>query len=106
MLSIYRGDAKTFNLTFTNTDGTPFVLSGYSLLFNAGPSYDAEPVITGYQTGYVSAVSGMMSLTLTSGDTNVCPFDYVAQFYLIDSDGNQSTYETDGIRILPSFHPR
>lgn len=106
MLEIYRGDSKDINLTFTNTDGTPFVLSGYSLAFTAKSSYSATgSAITVCQTGYVSAVSGMMSIHLTTGQTNINPGDYYAQFALFDSISGKSTYNTDGLRILPSLNP-
>jgi len=104
MLEIYRRDNKRFDLTFVTDSGTPFNLSGYSLYYTAQQNYtDAVALFTIIQTGHDLPVSGFTHIDVSTGDSNQCPGDYLALFRLIDASGKRSTFETEGLKILPSF---
>ena len=102
-LEIYCGDTRRVNLTFTNDDGTPLNLSGYSVLYYAAQNYDIPPIITKVITGHDVPVSGMTHMDLTTGDTTQCPGNYLAQFKLEDPSSGISTFNTDGLTLLPSL---
>lgn len=104
MLEIYKGDNKRVDLTFVTDSGTPFNLSGYSLYYSAQQNYtDTGALFTIVQTNHDLPVSGFTHIDISTGDSNQCPGDYLANFRLIDASGRRSTFETEGLKILPSF---
>lgn len=107
LISVYRGDTKSLSLNFTQDDGvTPLNVSGYSIFFGASQSYSSSPIIYIGTTGNnAAAVTGLVTITLSSGDTNICPSDYLADFRAVSPSGVVSTYPTAGLRILPTVLP-
>lgn len=103
MLEVYQGNTKQLNLAFTNDDGTPLNLSGYTLYYTVKQSYtDTNALISIVQTGHDIPASGTTHILLTAQDTNQCPGDYLAGFTLVSSGSGISTFDTDGLRIIPA----
>jgi len=106
MLEIYRGDSKRVDLTFTTDSGTPFNLSGYKLYYTAKQNYtDLSGLFTILQTGHDLPVSGFTHIDLSGAQTNQCPGDYLASFTLVSSGSGISTFETEGLKIIPAISP-
>lgn len=103
LISVYQGDAKTLILSFTYEDGTPLNVSGWGVFLAAGQSYVGPPLIYIGTTGVAPmAITGLVYLPLTSGNTNRCAGDYNCDIRTFDLTGNPSTYRTEGLRILPT----
>lgn len=108
-IQAYQGNTTTLSVNLTNDDGTPFNASGYALWFSAKQTYsDSSYLIntatTGVGANAANAVTGLMIINLTTGDTNQCVGIYPAQFTL--TGGNPlsvNTIPTDGLEISPSF---
>lgn len=104
MLEIYKGDNKRIDLTFTTDSGTPFNLSGQSLYYIVQQNYtDTGALFSIVQTQHDLPVSGFTHIDISTGDSNQCAGDYLALFRLIDESGRRTTFETEGLKILPSF---
>lgn len=103
-LEIYRGDTRVVNLTFTNDDGSVPNISGFLISYIAAQNYELSPVISKIVTGDgIIGPSGMANMTFTTGDTTQCPGQYLAVFKLQDLTGALSTFNTDGLNILPNL---
>lgn len=106
MIDIYRGDSKRIDLAFVTDSGTPFNLSGFGLYFTAKQSYtDAQPLFTVVQMEHDLPVSGFTHIDLSGAQTNQCPGEYLAAFTLVSSGSGISTFETEGLNILPAISP-
>lgn len=91
---VIRGDTRTINLTFLQSDGTTAVnLAGGTAYFtvNSGsdPSSDVAPnmVIQKTATSFTDASNGRHTFTLTHGDTNITPGEYWYDAQFVDSAG-------------------
>lgn len=107
LIEAYRATSINLALQFTQDDGvTPFNMSGNAVFFGAAVNYSSSPVIYVGTTGNdAAAVTGLINLSLSSGNTNQCPGDYVASFRIISPSGVPSAYPTEGLRILPTVLP-
>lgn len=103
-IDCYQGNTKSISVTLTNTDGTRFNASGCALYYTARPNYVDDPfftvVTTGLGANLTDALTGLMTLNLTSGNTNLCPGSYPAGFTFVDTQTGISTFGTDGLNIL------
>lgn len=108
-IQAYQGNTTSLSVNLTNDDGTPFNASGYALWFSAKQTYSASSYLinsatTGVGANASAAVTGLMTIGLTTGDLNICPGIYPAQFTLTGgSPLSVNTIPTDGLEILPSF---
>lgn len=71
-LTVYRGDSKTYNITITNTDGTVFPISGYTVFMTVKSDIDgadSSAEIAKIVTNHTDAANGKTSIVLTSVDT-------------------------------------
>lgn len=103
LIEVYQGDSQQINLSFTSDSGTPLNLSGYTIDYTVKRFYaDATPTIFKSITSFTSAISGLAQLNLTTGDTSICVGNYAAAITLIDPQTGVTTYNTDGLSILPS----
>ena len=108
MIEVYQRNTLAINMSFTNDDGTPLNLSGYGLYYIAAKDFlqnTGDANINIYVTGHTVPESGQTAIILSTGNTNQCPGDYVANITLISSGSSPtvSTYGTDGLRILPNI---
>ena len=104
-IDIYQGDSRTLSLYFCDDNGVPTNMSGNLVNFVAKRSYtecNANALINKIVTGDASSVSGIMYIPLTTGDTSICVGSYLAGFRVIDLSTGVSTFDTDGLNILPS----
>lgn len=102
MIDVEQGFPKTLILSFTYEDGTPLNVSGWGVFLAASQTYGQPPLIYVGTTGAAPAVTGLVYLPFTSGDTNHCVGDYSADLKTVDLNGVESPYHTDGLRILPT----
>lgn len=104
MLYVSQGESKLVELTFTNDDLSVINLSGSTILFNAKRNYtDSEFLISKTITSHYAPESGKSRMTLTTGDTNLCPGEYLAGFKIIDSAGLVSVFNASGLTVFPSL---
>lgn len=80
-------------------------MSGSLVYYTAKRSYtesNANAIINNVITGDAGAISGQMTMFLSTGDTSHCPGDYFAGWTVVDLSTGVSTFDSDGLRILPS----
>lgn len=102
-LSIYRGDTKTFTLTFKDSDGNAKDISGATIFFTAKQEVsdsDEDAVIHVTQSTHTDAAGGKSSLTLSPTDTDITPARYHYDFQLVESDDSVTTLVVDKLNIL------
>jgi len=77
-LTIYKGDKKVINVTFTS-NGSAYDITGKTLLFAVKPSVsdaDSENVIEKTVTSHTNPTGGATQIVLSTSDTNVTPGTY------------------------------
>lgn len=97
-LKVFRGDDKTWPLTFTDANGDPFDLTGYTIFFTVKEKkadVDADAVITKDITSHTDASGGISSLALTHDDTDIAVGYYIYDFQLVSGSGAVTTIEPD-----------
>ena len=91
---VIRGDTRTVNLTFLESDGTtPILLTGGTVYFTVqttdNPSSDAAVVFQKIATSSFTAPTlGKHTFTLTHADTNIDPATYWYDAQFVDSAGS------------------
>jgi hypothetical protein len=88
-----RGDTRTVNLTFLESDGTtPVDLTGGTVYFTVNISSDpADDTSIAFQktaTSFTDATAGQHTFTLTHSDTNIDPGTYWYDSQFKDAVGN------------------
>lgn len=91
--NVIRGDTRTVNLTFLDSDGTtPINLAGGTVYFtvnsSSDPSDDTSKAIQKSATSFTDAANGQHTFTLTHSDTNITPGTYWYDTEFIDAVGN------------------
>lgn len=91
--NVIRGDTRTVNLTFLESDGsTPINLAGGTVYFtvnsSSDPSDDTSATFQKTATSFTSASTGQHTFTLTHSDTNITPGTYWYDCQFQDSVGN------------------
>jgi len=91
--NVVRGDTRTVNLTFLDSDGTtPLDLTGGTVYFtvnsSSDPSDDTSVAFQKTATSFTSATTGKHTFTLTHSDTNITPATYWYDAQFVDSVGN------------------
>jgi len=94
--NVIRGDSRTINLTFLESDGTtPLNLTGGTVYFtvnsSSDPSDDLSTAIQKSATSFSSATTGQHTFTLTPTDTNIAAGDYWYDAEFIGSDGAKTS---------------
>ena len=104
MLYVARGESKIVELSFTNSDGSVFNLSGTRILFQSKANFtDTSFLIEKEITGHYAPESGISRMYLTTGDTNLCPGDYIAGFKIFDVSGSMSYFDASGLFVFPAL---
>lgn len=88
-----RGDTRTVNLTFLESDGsTPINLTGGTVYFtvnsSSDPSDDTGVAFQKTATSFTDATHGKHTFTLTHANTNITPNTYWYDAQFVDSVGN------------------
>lgn len=91
--NVIRGDSRTVNLTFLESDGsTPINLTGGTVYFtvnaSSDPTDDTSKAIQKTATVFTSPLTGQHTFTLTHADTNITPNTYWYDAQYCDSVGN------------------
>lgn len=91
--NVIRGDTRTVNLTFLQSDGTtPVNLAGGTVYFTVNSSSDpTDDTAVAFQksaTSFTSASTGQHTFTLTHANTNITPGTYWYDAQFVDSVGN------------------
>jgi hypothetical protein len=90
--NVIRGDTRTVNLTFLQSDGsTPVNLTGGTVYFtvnsSSDPSDDTSVAFQKTATSFTSATTGQHTFTLTHTNTNITPGTYWYDAQFVDSTG-------------------
>jgi hypothetical protein len=106
-IDVFQGCTRTLALSFTNEgDGSPLNVSGFLVQFVAKQSYSqalAQAIVNTTVTGVApEAITGLIYLPITTGDTSHCVGDYFANFKVTDLMSGVSPFSVDGYRILPT----
>ena len=92
--NVIRGDTRTVNLTFLESDGsTPINLAGGTVYFTVQSSSDPADDTTDIKfqksaTSFTDAAAGEHTFTLTHANTNIDPATYWYDAEFKDSVGN------------------
>lgn len=91
--NVIRGDTRSINLTFLDTDGTtPIDLSGGTVYFTVNSSSDptddtSKAIQKTESSSFTNATAGQHTITLTHSDTNIDPGTYWYDAQFVDSTG-------------------
>lgn len=94
--NVIRGDTRTVNLTFLESDGsTPINLSGGTVYFtvnsSSDPSNDSSVAFQKIADNFTDAAEGQHTFTLTHADTNIEPGNYWYDAQFKDAVGNYTS---------------
>lgn len=95
--NVIRGDSRTVNLTFLESDGsTPINLTGGTVYFTVNSSSDpSDDTGVAFQktasSGFTSATTGQHTFTLTHANTNITPGVYWYDAQFVDSVGGYTS---------------
>lgn len=73
-LQVYRGDDKTFNLTFKDSDGNAIDITGDTIYFTVKKKendVDANALIQKTVTSHSDPTNGITAIDLTDSDTDI-----------------------------------
>lgn len=109
-IQLYQAATASLSVNIANDDGTPFNASGYALWFTAkqnysDPNYLINVGVTGEGINLPNALTGLFTINLTTGDTNICPGVYSCAGFTL-TGGNPLTVSPipqDGLEVLPSY---
>lgn len=90
-LGVIRGDTKIYTLTYTDSDGEPLDLTGYTVWFTVKENVDdtdASAKIQKEITSHTDPTNGITTVTLDPADTDDLAGSYHYDIQLVDSDGN------------------
>ncbi len=108
-LNIYRGDSKTFNLTFVDGDGSPIDLTGATIYFTIkyqddyvnSTSDTTDALIEKDITTHTNPTGGLSSVTIDSDDTyGLRPITYKFDMQLKDSLSDILTFVSGNFQII------
>jgi len=105
-ITTYQGNTLSLSLSLTNQDGSPYNASGCVLCYTATSNYETAPLFnvctTGVGPNLANALTGLLIVNLSTGNTAQCCQQAVAGFTLIDVFTGVTYIPTDGLNILPS----
>jgi hypothetical protein len=102
-LSIYRGDDKTWNLNFTDANGSPIDLTNSVIYFTVKKKtgdLDASAYIAKDITSHSQATGGISAITITDTDSDIAVGTYYYDIQLVDSVGIVTTITTGNFLVL------
>jgi hypothetical protein len=105
MFEVFKGDSKRIDLRFENDDNSVLDLTDCTIYFTAKRSFlepDDQAVIAISNSVHDNAISGLSHINLSSSNTNQCPGVYACSFQLKDAFSGVTTFNTEGLTILPS----
>ena len=103
-LTLVRGDDQDVGVTITNTDGTPYILSGCGLTFTARRDlYNTPIILQNTVTGHLVPESGLSQFTFTSATTsNINEQKHYFDIKLTSTGGRITTLMDGFLYVVPS----
>lgn len=106
-LTIYRGDSKTWNITFTDSAGAAINITGYTVFFTVkkknsytDDTVDTAAIVQKNITVHTAPATGQTQVALQPSDTSsVTPAVYVYDMQLKDTSGTILTFITGNFTI-------
>lgn len=95
--NVIRGDTRTVNLTFLESDGTTAInLTGGTVYFTVQSSSDPSDDVASLMfqksaTSFTSATTGQHTFTLTPANTNIAAGTYWYDAEFVDSTGAKTS---------------
>ena len=103
-LSVYRGDDKTWDLTFKDSAGTAINITGASIWLTvktAKTDTDANAAIQNVTTSHTDAANGSTSVTVSASDTSGAGVDeFFFDIQYKDSANNINTVMDGTFRVI------
>lgn len=96
-LSIFKGDDKTWTITFKDVDGDAIDLTGKTLFFTIKTiktDPDTSALIRKDINSHTNPTGGITALTLSHDETDLTAGIYYFDFQLVDSSSNVTTLFT------------
>jgi len=87
-LTVYKGDDKTYTLTFVDADSAAIDITGYTVFFTVKTNKtdtDANAQISKTVTSHSNPTGGITTITLTNSDTDLTPKRYHYDIQLKDT---------------------
>mgnify|MGYP007071576780 CR=1 FL=1 len=111
---MYRGDSKTFDLTFTSSNGTTLNITGYTIFFtvkNKNSYYnefnDSSALVSVNVTSHTNATSGLSQVNISPSDTStIAPGTYIYDMQLKDATGKVLTFIGGNFVLVPDVTRR
>ena len=107
--NFYRGDTVEIEIEFTQEDGTPLDITGYSVFISLKKYYnddDSKAVLTKKITNHTDPINGKTTIKLLPDETNVEPNIYFYDIQLVKDDENVFTVDSGLITVLPDITRR
>lgn len=108
-LEVTRGDDKPLTLTFTDINGTPINITGYTVFFTVKKDYalaDAQANISKTVTSHTNPTSGATTVNLTHDDTDITPGNYYYDVQVKDTSNKITTILVDDFIVQPDVTRR
>ena len=104
LTDFYRGDTVVIPLTFTQADGNPLDLTGYTIWLTMKSSTDDaddDAVVQVSVTEHTDAVNGQTSITIPASTTaNIEPGKYMYDIQMVSGEGVVSTLELSKVKVM------
>jgi len=103
LLEIYRGDSKSYDLTFTNGDGEAIDITGWTIFFTAKEKRtdsDDDAVMSKDVTNHSDPTGGVSAISFTASETNIDPKAYYYDIQVKKADGTIRTVLVNKLQIL------
>ena len=102
ILQVYRGDNKTYDLTFTDSNNTAIDITGYTVFFTVKKNKtdtDANAKISKTITSHTNPTTGQTQISLTSTDTDITVRKYYYDIQIKDVSDRITTVVSDTFEI-------
>lgn len=110
-IEVFRNDRKAINLNFTDGDGQPIDITGWTVYFTVRirttlrglteTSTDADAVIAKTQTSHISPSEGQTQIILSKDDTNIDDRNYQYDVQTKSGTGVITTIISDEFIVKP-----
>jgi len=103
-LELKRGDDRTIQLTYKDSDGNAIDITGYTVFFTVksaidNDTTDANAIISKTITSHSDPTNGITNIALTASDTNVTPGIYTADIQIKTGGGSISSSDRFSVSI-------
>lgn len=102
-LNIYRGDDKSWTLTFKDSSGTAINITGYTVFFTVKKNksdVEDDALITKDITSHSDAGNGQTTLSITNTESAIAVGEYWYDIQTKDGSGNINTVVVGNFNVL------